>query len=252
MRVVIFGGTTEGRELSCALAQEGISVTVSVATEHGREEQPQDAGITVHAGRLEADGMAALLQGADFCIDATHPYAAEATVNIRAAAQKSETPYLRLLRAESVLPANSVIVSNAKAAADFLAKKQGNVLLTTGAKELAAFEKLEKQRLFPRVLPVQASLEACEQLKVPHRNIIAMQGPFSRPLNEAILRQFGICYLVTKDGGAVGGFAEKAEAAEACGVTLVVIRRPPSNGEEGKTMEQILKLCKEKKQCRYT
>ena len=33
--------------------------------------------------------MTALLQGADLCIDATHPYAVEATKNIRAAAARA-------------------------------------------------------------------------------------------------------------------------------------------------------------------
>ena len=38
------------------------------------------AGITVHCGRLTPEEMTALLQGADRCVDATHPYAVEATI----------------------------------------------------------------------------------------------------------------------------------------------------------------------------
>ena len=86
MNVVIFSGTTEGRSFSRALAALGIAVTVCVATELGAEEQACADGITVRTGRLDAEGMTALLQGAALCVDATHPYAAEATRNIRAAA----------------------------------------------------------------------------------------------------------------------------------------------------------------------
>ena len=63
----------------------------------------------------------------------------------------------------------------------------------------------------------------------------------------SLLEQFAIRYLVTKDGGDVGGFAEKAAASAALGVTLVVIRRPEESGE---TMEEILRLCEEMMACR--
>lgn len=76
---------------------------------------------------------------------------------------------------------------------------------------------------------------------IPHRNIIAMQGPFSLDLNRVILEQFNIQWLVTKDGGAVGGFMEKAKACAYCGARLIVLRRPRENGE---TVESILERCR--------
>lgn len=97
MRVVLFSGTTEGRELSRRLAELGLEVTVSVATPLGQEEQGSAPGVTVRCGRLLPDEMAALLKGAALCIDATHPYAVEATKNIRAAAESAGVGYLRLL-----------------------------------------------------------------------------------------------------------------------------------------------------------
>jgi len=136
MRIVVFSGTTEGRDFSRAAAALGIAVTVSVATDLGAEEQGQAPGITVHSGRLLPGAMAELLQGAALCVDATHPYAVEATKNIRAAANAAGVEYHRLLRAASTLPAGSVVLGSAAQAAQYLAATQGNVLLTTGAKEL--------------------------------------------------------------------------------------------------------------------
>ena len=72
MKAVVFSGTTEGRRFSKKLAELGVAVTVCVATPLGAEEQGEMAGITVHAGRLQPDAMAALLAGADLCVDATH------------------------------------------------------------------------------------------------------------------------------------------------------------------------------------
>lgn len=243
MRAVVFSGTTEGRTFSKQLGALGADVLVSVATDLGAEEQGSAPGVTVRAGRLEPEEMTALLQGADLCIDATHPYAVEATKNIRAAAARAGVEYHRLLRAPSPLPEGALVFAGAAEAARELARTEGNVLLTTGAKELGAFAPIAPERCYPRVLPTQEGIAACERAGVPHRNIIAMQGPFSRALNEALIQQFEIRWLVTKDGGAAGGFAEKVQAAQSTGAQLVVLRRPP---EQGQTAQEILNLCKEK------
>lgn len=247
MRFVIFSGTTEGRALAQALAGRGAQLDVCVATEYGREEQGGTPGVVTHTGRMDADEMAAFVRGADLCIDATHPYAVEATENIRAACQTVGVPCRRLLRAESPLPPGSLTAPDAAGAAQRLAGTQGNILLTTGAKELAVFAPLGGARLYARVLPLHESLAACEAAGIPHRNILAMQGPFTQELNEALLRQFAIRWLVTKDGGAAGGFAEKAAAAQAAGVRLLVIRRPADAGEG---YETILKECEARLSCR--
>ena len=242
MKAVVFSGTTEGRRFSQKLAAMGAEVTVCVATPLGAEEQGQMAGITVHAGRLGPDAMAALLTGADLCVDATHPYAVDVTRNIRAAAAQAGVEYRRLLRAQSPLPEGCAVFETAAQAAAYLAGTAGNVLLATGAKELAAFAALDPARLYPRVLPTPEGIAACEAANIPHRNIIAMQGPFSFALNAALIEQFQIRYLVTKDGGAAGGFAEKVQAAARTGVQLVVLRRPPETGE---TEEALFTHCQE-------
>jgi len=242
MRIVVFSGTTEGRDFSRVAAALGIAVTVSVATDLGAEEQGQAPGITVHSGRLLPGAMAELLQGAALCVDATHPYAVDATRNIRAAAVQAGVEYRRLLRAQSPLPPGCAVFETAAQAAEYLAGTEGNILLATGAKELAVFAGLEPARLYPRVLPTPEGIAACEAANVPHRNIIAMQGPFTLELNLALMQQFHIRYLVTKDGGSAGGFAEKAQAAAQSGAALVVLRRPEECGE---TAEEILQRCRE-------
>lgn len=242
MKVVVFSGTTEGRIFSKQLAARGAEVVVSVATPLGAEEQGDFAGITVHCGRLTPAEMKELVAGAQLCVDATHPYAVDATKNIRSACQAANVEYHRLLRAESPLPAGSMVFQSAIHAAEFLAETRGNVLLATGAKELSAFGTLDPLRLFPRVLPTVDGVAACEAAHIPHKNIIAMQGPFSYALNRALMEQFHIQFLVTKDGGSAGGFAEKAQAAVDAGAQLIVIRRPV---EQGETAEQILVRCQE-------
>ena len=236
MSVLIFGGTTEGRELAQILSEKNIPATVSVATPLGAEELAGLSGITVLVGRKDTEEIIALLEQCSCCVDATHPYAKEISQNIETACARTQTPWKRLLRQKGG-SFQGVQVASAQEAAQFLNNTEGNILLATGAKELAAFGALEKTRLYPRVLPVQESLAQCQQLQIPTRNILALYGPFSQELNEAILRQYHIQWMVTKDGGAAGGFAEKVAAARQTGVELVVIGRPAETGE---SLEQIV------------
>lgn len=281
VNILIFGGTTEGRELAERLAgefsvmeipREG-RITVSVATELGAEELQKIDGIDILVGRMDISAMKSALGGYELCIDATHPYAVEATKNIKLACEEAGVPYRRLLREKGAEAADHELthagtgtdlgvahagaetapghmyvgtgtdtgitcVESAAEAAAFLAFREGRILLTTGAKEVEVFSGIARERLYVRVLPMTESLMACERAGIPHRNVIAMYGPFSQEMNEAIFRQFQIAWLVTKDAGTAGGFQEKVAAALALGVRTVVIRRPV---ESGASMEEILR-----------
>ena len=187
MKIVIFSGTTEGRVLSGKLAEEGAEVTVCVASDYGREEQGEIPGVQVCVGPLSPEEKQLLLQDALLCVDATHPYARQISASLKAACGTAGIPLLRLKRSESD-PGDAHMTADAAEAAAYLSGRDGNILLTTGAKELTAFAALPPERLFPRILPSRDSIRACEEMGIPHRNIIAMQGPFSREMNAATIR----------------------------------------------------------------
>ena len=86
--VLIFAGTTEGRELVNYCRKEGIMAEVVVATDYGKELIEESGGIRVSAGRLDEAHMVQKMQenAFDLVLDATHPYAREASDNIRPAA----------------------------------------------------------------------------------------------------------------------------------------------------------------------
>ena len=239
MKAVIFSGTTEGRRLSGLLAEAGAEVTVCVACNYGKEEQGAVPGVAVRVGPLSAEEKRELLRGADVCVDATHPYARHISETVKTACEAEQVPLLRLKRSGSELGGAKVVESAAEAAA-LLAEREGNILLTTGVKELRSFAALPPERLFPRVLPSRESIAVCEEMGIPHRNIIAMQGPFSQEMNEATIRQYAVRFLVSKDGGEAGGFAEKAAASAATGTELIVLRRPE---EAGLSFDEVLNEC---------
>ena len=236
MRLLIFGGTTEGRILAQRLTERGHQVTVSVATPLGAEEM---SGIpcTVWAGRMEAAEMERRIPDFALVIDATHPYAEVVSAQIRRACEQTGIPLRRVLRAPSQ-ETDCVRVESCRAAAEYLRDRPGNVLVTTGSKALRDYACLPPARLYPRVLPTHEALDICEEMGVPHRNILALQGPFTLEMNTAMLAQYHISYLVTKDGGKAGGFEEKRLAAQKTGAQLILVGRPPDSGE---SMEQLLR-----------
>ena len=251
MKIVIFGGTSEGRELSRELAKAGAEVVVSVVSQVGAEEQGVFSGVQVEVGPKEEDAIRGMIADADLVIDATHPYAVIVTDNIRAAAEAAGVERLRLLRDASRFgsgqdadEAEIRYAADAQDAARIAGLLGGRVLLTTGSKDLKIYaDALEAELLFPRVLPLVSSIEACEEAGIPHRNIIAVQGPFSVELNKAVIGDYRIDLMITKDSGAAGGFPEKIRAAAECRIPVIVIARPE---EEGLSFDEILAVCREK------
>ena len=67
-----------------------------------------------------------------------------------AACQATHTEYLRLLREETALPQDALFAADAAQAADLLDAVEGNILLTTGSKDLAEYSRIHgfAQRVF--------------------------------------------------------------------------------------------------------
>ena len=212
----IFAGTTEGRLLCEWASGAGIPARAYAATEYGGELLGELPGIEVHAGRLDEADMERELSGARIVVDATHPFATLASGNIRAASLAVGARCLRLARPAEALPKGVVSVASIACAARFLSENPGRALLTTGSKELAPY--------------TRGAITKCIDAGFSPSHVIGMQGPFTRELNEAMLRQVGAQWLVTKDSGTVGGTAEKLAAARDAGARCIVVARPAEGG----------------------
>lgn len=239
--VLLYGGTTEGRLLAERLSAAGISVELHVATEYGSYVMPKLPGVTVVTGRLNAEEMKQLgKKGFRAVVDATHPFAKEVSENIRTSLMTNEIPFYRLKReACREIDGSICRYENHENCARALSVTEGNVLLTIGSKDLKKYclnEDLRK-RLFVRILPGADNLENCEACGLRGRQIIAMQGPFTKEMNLALIHQFGIEHLVTKASGAGSGFAEKAESVQAAGIMLHVIGAPAD--EKGMSFAEV-------------
>lgn len=238
-KAIVFAGTTEGYALCEFLAENRVSVYACAATEYGGSLLQENEFLHVSAGRLKTEDMEELFrkENPEIVLDATHPYAAEVTKNIRTACESAGVLYQRILRPEGEKNSEAIYVESTEEAAAFLSGTEGNIFLTTGSKELAKFTGIPdyKERLFARVLSIPSVIRSCAEFGIEGKHLIGMQGPFSAEINEAMLRQFQCSYLVTKDTGLAGGFPEKMEACQRCGVTPVIIGRPLK--EEGLSMQ---------------
>ena len=240
-RAAIFAGTTEGREMAVSFAKLGFFTDVFVATEYGSAMLPKGIkNMDIHEGRMDSKEMERyfLEKLPSIVVDATHPYAKEVTAQLNLAAEKAGIFVYRLVREGMTYPNT---VHNGEEAAEKLKAIPGNILLTTGSKELEIFcqEPSVKQRLYVRVLPAEDSIRKCRQLGILPSRIIAMQGPFSSDLNIALIHQFQIRVLVTKNSGTTGGFFEKLSAVQKCGIEVVVMERPQ---ERGFTIEELQEI----------
>ncbi len=241
LRILLFAGTTEGRILWEYCNEHKISATAAVATEYGEAVLPQGELSHVLVGRMDREQMADLIKKGRYrlVIDATHPYAKEATENIKAACRICGIQYIRIIRESLPIP-DAIYVRNLKEAADYLNRYEGRALITTGSKELEAFTKVTDytKRLTVRILPDYENLKHCMELGFTGSNIICMQGPFSEELNLAVLKEIKASYLVTKESGSFGGFPEKVRAAGKAGAKVIVISRPEA--EEGHTCQEAM------------
>ncbi|WP_104526229.1 cobalt-precorrin-6A reductase [Blastococcus atacamensis] len=219
-RVLVLGGTGEGRALAAALVEHGVEVVSSLA---GRVADPVlPAGEVRMGGFGGADGLAAWLraEGIAAVVDATHPFAASMTDSAARAAAATGVPLLRLQRPGWVAEQGDdwqwvgSLEEAARAVAGF-----DSVFLTTGRQGLAAFAGIPGRCLVRSVDPPAPPMP-------PRATVLLARGPFTVSDERALMRAHGVDVVVTKDSGGTMT-AAKLVAARELGVPVVLVRRPP-------------------------
>lgn len=230
--IFMLAGTSDAKQLAEKLKEDGEEIVVSVVTEEAAKKL-RASGIRTRVGRLTDEEMIQVLkeERAVALLDASHPFAEEASRNAIEAAKRAEIPYIRYER-QSIHTYDEQVtkVASYEEAAELANKKGGTVFLTTGSKTLATFAKVllpnKNVRMICRMLPRTENMEKCQQLGIEQKNIVAMQGPFSKELNLALYKQFDTDVVVTKESGKEGSFDEKVTAALELGLDVILIERP--------------------------
>ena len=246
--IFVAAGTKDGRELANFLQARGFAVTASAVTEYGSDLLRQNPAIAVNDRPLDSAALIAYLReiNATAVIDATHPYAQNASKNAITACQTLALPYIRYERPVVAVNGKNVCrVADYTAAAEKCASMPWqNIFLTTGSNTLKIFaDALPNKRLIARVLPSAKIIADCLALGLTPADIIAMQGPFSQKLNEEMFRHVKADVIITKNSGALGGTDTKTAAAAALDLPVVMIERPQIDYPALATdNEQVLKF----------
>lgn len=240
--IILFGGTSEGRELAVLLKEKNIRALVCVATEYGESLVSASGSVEVHTGRLDESAMAGLMKehAPRLVLDASHPYADVVSRNLRAACESTNTFYLRVKR-ESVAEDGVMVFPTMEGLINWLNTTDGIIFSGLGAKAARALTAVTRfeSRVWLRILPLAEGLNACIEAGFPAGHIICMQGPFSKELNAAMFRAARADILITKESGTEGGFVEKLAAAHEGGMITAVLKRP--GGETGLTLAEVRK-----------
>jgi precorrin-6A/cobalt-precorrin-6A reductase len=219
MRVLLLGGTAEGRALAKALHPR-IDIVSSLA---GRVPDPAlPVGPVRIGGFGGVDGLRRWLldERIDAVIDATHPFAATMTAHAAQVCAELRVPHLVLAR-PAWDPGSAIVVESDTEAAEAVAnQKFSRVFLTTGRSGTKAFAGSDAWFLIRAVTePDPASL--------PRRHrLMLSRGPYRYDAELALLREHRIDALVTKNSGGEMTRA-KLDAAAALGISVVMVARPP-------------------------
>lgn len=222
----LIGGTSDAIKIADLLVKNQKDVLVSTTTDYGSA-LAKESDIKLIQKRLTKDEMHCLINenSIDTVIDASHPFAQEVSENAISTCKQKNVKYLRYERACMKFSGVNYY-STYNNMVNTLSASQGNILLTIGAKNLHQFHDLKTERIIARVLPFAESINRCEQLGLKAHQIIAMKGRMTIDTNKALMHEYDIQHLVTKDSGNAGGLAEKVEAAKALDVKIHILERP--------------------------
>ena len=222
-RILVLGGTREAAILAGRLAGRGdLEIVTSLA---GRTSSPAPVGGAVRIGGFGgADGLARYIveERIDLLVDATHPFAPAISDNAAAAAARTATPRMVLVRPEwSPEPGDRwEAVGNVEAARQAL-PTGARVLLALGRQHIAPFGKRPDCFFLVRMIDAPA-----EPLPLgPHELVVGRPGITSEA-EAGLLRRYAITHVVCRNSGGSGARA-KLVAARELGLAVLMIRRPP-------------------------
>lgn len=226
-RILVLGGTSEGRQLADLLDSAGLDVVTSLADRLSRPRQPR--GEIRVGGFGGPDGLARWLVEHDVSavIDASHPFADRISTSAARACAGAGVPLLRLHRRawEPGEGDDWIHVPDPDAAAEVVRERFRRPMLRVGGPGLAAFAGDSRgSYLIRSVEPPTAPL--------PHRYLLVLdRGPSGADSERTLMARHRIDVLVTENSG--GEATESAlAAARDLRIPVVMIERPEAPDAE--------------------
>jgi precorrin-6A/cobalt-precorrin-6A reductase len=237
MRIIVMAGTSDAVQIIDHLSKhEDIEIIATTTTKYGGDLAVSAGADEIIVGRLGVHEIADLVvvNKIDLLVDATHPFASEASINAVKAAHNSGIKYIRYERPPIKIPNNenvfevfSLHEAGMKALKLMKEKPDAKMMYLAGVTTLMQITKLIKPELIvARILPMVYSIKRCLEVGIPGENIIAMQGTFSKEFNKAMMKEYAPCVIITKESGESGGTPSKITAAVELKIPIILVKRP--------------------------
>jgi precorrin-6A/cobalt-precorrin-6A reductase len=237
MRIIVMAGTSDAVHIIDHLSEhEDIEVIATTTTKYGGDLAVSAGADEIIVGRLGVHEITNLISvnKIDLLVDATHPFASEASLNAVKAAHNSGIKYIRYERPSIKIPKNENVFevlsfhdAGIKALKLMNENPDARLMYLAGVTTLRQItEIIEPELIVARILPVVYSIKKCIEIGIPNENIIAMQGTFSKEFNKAIMREYATSVVITKESGESGGTPSKISAAEELKIPIIVVKRP--------------------------
>ncbi|MGD1927251.1 MAG: precorrin-6A/cobalt-precorrin-6A reductase [Paracoccaceae bacterium] len=226
-RLLILGGTTEGRALAEQVVRMGLDATLSLA---GVTSKPKLVALESRVGGFGGvEGLTDWLRQNETqaLIDATHAFARRMPWNAFDASVLASLPRLRLLRPAFARDSNRSYSDSLETALASL-RPGHRVLLTTGHMDASALWSRPDLSVLVRSIEPIAGLP-------PNTDSLIFTPPLDLESELEVLRTHQIETLIAKDSG--GPTQPKLDAARIHGAKVILINRPQQ--PPGPTVETV-------------
>lgn len=233
MNVMVMAGTNDAANIIKKLKNvKEINILATTTTEYGGDIAKSAGADDVISKGLNKEELVETIKekSINLLVDSTHPFASQATLNAIKASENVGIKYIRFERPSIDIiddPLVHKVFSFQEASAKASKLTDGRVLHLSGVSTLKhVVDAIDSSHVFARVLPSVDSIQQCLDLGLKQENIIAMQGTFSKKFNKALMKEYNISLIITKESGESGGFTSKINASLELGLDIVVVTRP--------------------------
>jgi cobalt-precorrin-5B (C1)-methyltransferase len=225
--ILVFGGTTEGKEVAEMLDFLSESYYYSTKT----KVSPELKGKRI-SGAMDQEQMIAFCKdnAIRLIIDAAHPFAIQLHENIFQASVTTEIPVIRFERNYPAISASSLIriFSSFPEMVETLQNSSfQNILALTGVQTIPWFKSLKPSiNCYFRILDSEQSIQMARSFGVHDNFILPAQPNGNDDELIALVKQTKAEVILTKESGDSGFFPTKVNTSEKLNIPLWVVTRP--------------------------
>ncbi|BDS11200.1 precorrin-6A/cobalt-precorrin-6A reductase [Aureispira anguillae] len=229
--ILIFGGTTEGRQVLDLMKQ--VKKPYHYSTKTAVEYQEDGLGI-YRFGALDEQALSNYIQqhAIKWIINAAHPFATLLHNTIDKVSQQLAVPVYRLERVYEERQCNKLVhytkdyATSLKLLFEQFAGK--TLMALSGVQSIPKLEDYWKRhKTFFRILDRASSIELAAYHQFPASQLILGYPNKKNADEKAIYQDYQTGVILTKESGGSGFLATKIAVALELGLPIIIIKRPP-------------------------